>query len=160
MAGWRRRQTVVATNLWLATQESSGGRLENHHLNEEQDCHSCAVMLFYWAGGTRLSREYDFRWHVFIKERGCKWGKKEVRTYVNMCCAVVQVLLSQANVIILTVLKGSVSKFNYWRGVRDDAQVSVSLSVIIQYSLTLNWETKYRDHQYLDCVHCIDFCTF
>lgn len=40
-------------------------------------------------------------------------GRDEVRTRVNTCCAGVEVLLSQANVIILTVLKGSVSKFNY-----------------------------------------------
>lgn len=39
--------------------------------------------------------------------------RDEVRTRVNMCCDVVELLLSQANVIILTVLKGSVSKFNY-----------------------------------------------
>lgn len=51
VAGWRRRQTVVATNLRLATQESSGGRAENQHQREEEDCHSCAVTLFYLAGG-------------------------------------------------------------------------------------------------------------
>lgn len=37
----------------------------------------------------------------------------EVEDAVEMCCVLSEVLLSHANIIILTVVEGAVSKFNY-----------------------------------------------